>query len=71
MNPAALKNKRVLIKTISELGTVVSHHYDDLDEPVIVVARDFDGERHCCRMFEIEVQLASSEIDELVENVGE
>ncbi len=71
MNPASLRNKRVLIKPINELGTVVSHHYDENDQPVIVVVRDSDGERHCCRMVEIEVQLDSNEIDELVSVDGE
>ena len=71
MDAAMLMNKRVLIKPIGELGTVVSHHRDDREEPVIVVARDSDGERHCCRMIEIEVQLNSDEIDDLVSVVGE
>lgn len=53
MSPGFLKGKRVLIKPLQELGTVTSHHVDDRDEPVIVVIRDSDGERHCCRMCEL------------------
>ena len=71
MDAAMLVNKRVLIKSIGELGTVVSHHRDDRDDPVIVVVRDSDGEHHCCRVIEIEVQLNSDEIDDLVSVVGE
>ena len=71
MAPELFMNKRVLIKSISELGTVVSHHRDESDEPIIVVARDSDGERHCCRMCEVEIQMSSDEIDEIVGVVGE
>lgn len=71
MDAAKFMNKRVLIKPLNELGTVTSHHRDDREEPVIVVIRDSDGERHCCRMFEIEIQLDSNEIDDLVSAVGE
>lgn len=71
MTPELFMNKRVLIKPLHELGTVVSHHRDESDEPVIVVTRDSDGERHCCRMCEVEVQLSSDEIDDLVGVAGE
>lgn len=71
MDAARFMNKRVLIKPLHELGTVTSHHRDERDEPVIVVTRDSDGQRHCCRMSEIEIQLDSNEIDDLVGVVGE
>ena len=71
MAPERFMDKRVLIKPIGELGTVVSHHCDDRDEPIIMVSRDSDGERHCCRVCEIEVQLTSDEIDDLVGVVRE
>ena len=71
MAPECFMNKRVLIKSIGELGTVVSHHRDDRDEPIIVVIRDLDGDRYCCRMCEVEIQMSSDEIDEIVGIVGE
>jgi hypothetical protein len=71
MDAASFMNKRVLIKPISELGTVVSHHNDEREEPVIVVARDSDGERHCCRMMELEIQVCSIDFDDLASVKGE
>lgn len=62
MTPGFLKGKRVLIKSINELGTVVSHHSDGNDEPVIVAIRDSDGKRHCCRIFELVPQLDDGEL---------
>jgi len=64
MDVSRFMDKRVLIKPLNELGTVVSHHNDEREEPVIVVARDSDGQRHCCRTFEVEIQMTSDEIDD-------
>jgi hypothetical protein len=61
-------NKRVLIKPLHELGTVVSHHRDEREEPVIVVVRDSDGERHCCRMAELKLQF---DFNDLLRNYEE
>lgn len=71
MDAAGFMDKRVLIVPINELGTVTSHHRDDREEPIIVVTRDSDGGRHCCRMCEIEIQLDSNEVDDLVKMTGE
>lgn len=71
MDAAGFMDKRVLIKPLNELGTVTSHHRDEREEPVIVVTRDSDGRRHCCRVCEIEVQMSSDEVDDLMKMTGE